>query len=386
MRAPRLTFVVGGMLAAVPNQGGWAWLVLQYLLGLRRLGHEVHFVESLDPAALQPTGSTFQASANARYFREIVRRHGLEGAATLVLAGTRETIGLGWSDLWAVLRRADVLLNLSGVLREETLTGRIPVRVYIDLDPAFTQLWNAVQGIDMNFAGHTHFATIGPAIGQPGCGVPTCGLPWIAALQPVVLSEWPVANGIEHDALTTIANWRGYGSIEYEGKLYGQKAHSLRRLMDLPKRTDERFLLALAIHPDEERDLACLRENGWRLADPVAAAGTPEEYRRFIQGSRGELGIAKSGYVHADCGWFSDRSICYLASGRPVIAQETGFSRFLPTGEGLLAFSTTDQAVEAIEAVRGDYRRHARAARAIAEEIFDSDRVLPALLAAVGAA
>jgi hypothetical protein len=200
-----------------------------------------------------------------------------------------------------------------------------------------------------------------------------------------VLERWPAADAVERDALTTVGNWRGYGSIERDGIHYGQRAHSLRRFLDLPERTGERFELALAIHPDERDDLAGLRDHGWQLVDPVRAAGTPDAYADFVRGSKGELGIAKSGYVVSGSGWFSDRSACYLASGRPVIAQETGFSEFLPTGLGLFAFTSADDVVAAVNELRRDYSKHARGARALAEEHFDSDRVLTGLLEAVGA-
>src|SRR5205085_12607605 len=144
-------------------------------------------------------------------------------------------------------------------------------RVYLDLDPAFVQVWQA-QGIDMRFAGHTHFVTVGQAIGRPDCPVPTCDRTWLPTLQPVVLEHWPVADRIEHDALTTVGNWRGYGSVEHDGAFYGQKAHSLRPLMTLPTRTDERFLLALAIHCRETADLAPSNSTGRRPVHPAALA------------------------------------------------------------------------------------------------------------------
>jgi hypothetical protein len=384
-RRDHLTILLSGMIAADPRQGGATWAVLQYLLGFKRLGHEVYFVEPLAEAALHPEGSTLDRSANAVYFHEIMAEFGLERHAALLLEGTQKTVGLTHEDLRQVSQRADVLVNISGMLTDEALTQVIPLRLYLDLDPAFIQLWHEVEGIDMRFAGHTHFVTIGLSIGQPGCAVPTGGLPWITTPQPVVLERWPVAEKLTHDALTTVANWRGYGSIEHEGRFYGQKAHSLRPLMSLPTLTDERFVLALAIHPGETGDLMALEQNCWHLIDPARVAGSPAAYQRFVQSSRAEFGIAKSGYVVSRCGWFSDRSVCYLASGRPVIAQETGFSCFLPAGEGLLPFETSDDVLVAIEALRADYPRHARAARAIAEEHFDSDRVLARLLEQVGA-
>lgn len=373
------------MIAGVPRQGGATWAVLQYLLGLRRLGCEVYFVEPLEGSNLEPQGTPLRASANAAYFREVMAEFGFSEASALLVSGTGETFGASYEELRRVARRADVLLNISGMLAEEELTTPIPVRVYLDLDPAFNQLWHATQGIDMRFQGHTHFVTVGQNIGHPTCTVPTCGLEWIKTWQPVVLEHWARGEGVEHDALTTVANWRGYGSIEHGGVFYGQKAHSLRKFIDLPTRTSEKFALALAIHPEEVRDIEALTRNGWRLLKPEEVADTPDNYRRFVRGSKAEFGIAKSGYVESRCGWFSDRSVCYLAAGRPVVAQETGFSLHLPTGAGLLSFETSDDALAAIEELRGDYARHSKAARLLAEEHFDSDKVLPRLLRNLGA-
>jgi hypothetical protein len=273
-----------------------------------------------------------------------------------------------------------VIFNISGMLADEALLAPIPRRVYLDLDPAFIQVWQSEYGIDMRMDAHTHFVTVGQSIGTANCPVPTCGRRWIPTVQPVVLDEWPAANGVKLDALTTIGNWRGYGSVEFRGEHYGQKAHSLRRFFDLPRRTQEKFAPALAIHPGETGDLAALAENGWTVLDPAHVAGTPASYRRFIQGSKAEFSIAKSGYVRSRCGWFSDRSVCYLASGRPVIAQDSGFSQWLPTGDGLFAFTTADEALAAIDSLNRDYPRHARAARALAVRHFSADRVLGRLL------
>ena len=379
------TVVVSGMAAGVPGQGGATWAVLQYVLGLRRLGWDVYLVEQMRESELRPSGESLAASENARYFRALTRAFGLEGKAALIRASSGESVGMPRSDLRRVVARAEVLLNLSGRLADPELRERIPIRAYLDLDPAFTQLWRACDGAELGLAGHTHYVTVGLEVGGAGCPIPTMGLDWITTLPPVVLDEWPVTERPDRDAWTTVANWRGYGSIQWRGVHYGQKAHAFRDLFGLPGRTGDRFELALAIHADEVDDLAALRSNGWRLLDPRSVVSSPEGYRRFVRGSAAELGVAKTGYVNSRCGWFSDRSACYLAAGRPVVAQDTGFSSHLPVGRGLLAFQTLDEAVEAVGAVRSDYPLHARAARGVAEEHLDSDRVLARLLRRIDA-
>jgi hypothetical protein len=382
----KLTILVSGMIAGTPGQGGAAWAVLQYLLGLRQLGHDVYFLEPVEQAAIRPCNSTLEDSTNAVYLRGVARDFDLEGKMALLRSGSRETTGLAHDELTRVAGRADVLINISGRLRIDELAGSIAVRVYLDLDPAFTQLWSSVEGIAVGFAGHTHFVTIGQAIGRSGCSVPTCDLPWITTLQPIALPFWPPDPPNPGGAITTVANWRSYGSIRHNGILYGQKCHSLRPLMGLPGVARDRFDLALRIHPDERADLDALRAHGWNLIDPDAVTYAPRDFQRFVRASKAELGIAKSGYLAAACGWFSDRSICYLASGRPVIAQETGFSEYLPTDAGLLRFESLEDAAQRVEELNRDYARHAHRAREIAEEYFAADRVLTRLLQRIGVA
>ena len=354
--------LVAGMVAGDPGQGGATWAVLQYLRGLERLGHDVVLVEPVPDLRADVVD----------YFDSL----GLRRAA-LLRAGTRETAGMPYGDLAAF--GADVLINVSGMLRDPELTRAVPVRLFLDLDPVFVQVWHA-QGADVGMGGHTHHATVGHGLAESPVPVDR---DWIATVPPVVLDDWPVAGAIEHDAWTTVGNWRSYGSVEWDGVAYGQKAHSVRRLIELPRLSSERLLPALAIHPGEERDLVALAEHGWQIADPTLVAGTPDAYRRFVAGSKGELGLAKAGYVDARSGWFSDRSACYLASGRPVVAQDTGFGDYLPVGEGLLAFDSAEQAAGAMAAVAADYDRHRGAARALAEEHLDSDVVLTRLLEAI---
>jgi hypothetical protein len=371
MSAP--TVIVSGMIAATPWQGGAAWAVLQYLLGLRRLGCSVYFMEPIDPPEEMSTDSP-------RYCEQVMERFGFEDRWALIPPQPADPIGMRREQIESAAREADLLLNVAGMLSDADILDHVPVRAYLDLDPVFTQLWQATDGVDMRFDGHTHFVTIADTVGRPGSTIPSCGRDWLPTLPPVVLEEWPVATRLEHRAITTVGHWRSYGSIQHDGVQYGQKVHSLRPLIDLPSRTSGRFALALAIHPNETKDLGALRENGWTLLDPAAVASTPDDYRRFVQGSWAELGLTKAGYVVAGSGWFSDRSACYLASGRPVIAQDTGFGRRLPTGTGLFAFSTAEDAVAAIEELQRDYERHSVAARELATTHLDSDRVLGSLV------
>jgi hypothetical protein len=363
-----MRILMSGMVAGVPGQGGAASAVLQWVLGLRRLGHDVLLAEPVKDV-------TPDAEA---YFASLMGTFELEGAACLL--GPERSVGLSRSQVARFAGRADILLNVAGMLQDPELRDAPARRVYVDLDPAFTQLWHAVDGIDMGFDGHTHFVTVGLNVGQPDCPVPTCGVEWVATLPPVLLERWPVEARLVTRALTTVANWRGYGSVEHAGTFYGQKAHSWRPLASLPTLTSQPLIPALAIHPAEVDDLALLREYGWCLLSPSEVAATPAAYEAFLRGSWAEIGIAKSGYVLSRSGWFSDRSACYLAAGRPVIAQDTGFSAHLPTGDGLLTFTTVEEAASAIEEVARDYARHRAAARVLAEEWLDSDVVLGRLL------
>ncbi|HEX8959866.1 MAG TPA: hypothetical protein VF770_08590 [Solirubrobacterales bacterium] len=376
----RLRILLSGMVAGDPFQGGATWAVLQYVAGLTGLGHEVVLVEPLRGGGRERLTAGSDA---VTYFRSLPL---LEGRAALLAEDTKETVGLSFDAIQRFASAADLLLNVSGMLRDERLLESIPVRAFLDLDPGFTQAWHAT-GEDMGLDLHTHWVTVGQAIGRDGCPIPTCGRGWIGTLPPVALGHWPAVGGApERGAFTTVGHWRSYGSIEHAGIHYGQRAHSLRELIELPRLSDARLQLALGIHPDERRDLDALRRNGWGLLDPIEVAGNPDSYAEFIRASKAELAIAKSGYVASRSGWFSDRSACYLASGRPVVAQETGFSEFLPAGEGLLAFTDTAGAAEAVAEVRRDWQRHSRAARRLAEEHLDARKVLSRLVEALGGA
>jgi hypothetical protein len=370
----RLKILVAGMVAGNPQQGGASWAVLQYVFGLESLGHEVLLVEPVPAAALE-------RGLVADYFRALPLRAG--GAALVAQPGAR-ALGLPYEDVLAFAAQADLLLNVSGMLRDERLLEAIDVRAFLDLDPGFNQIWHS-EGVDMGFAEHTRFVTVGGLVGTPSCPIPTCGREWVHTLPPVALEHWPLApDPPRRDAFTSVGHWRSYGSLEYGGIHYGQRAHSLRELIDLPRRSAERFELALGIDAGEPADLRALSANGWRLLDPAHVAADPAAYRDFVRGSKAELCVAKSGYVASRSGWFSDRSACYLASGRPVVAQDTGFGARLPAGEGLLAFTSAEEAAQAVAEVAAHPARHRAAARALAEEHLDARKVLGALVHELG--
>ena len=365
---------IGGSVAQKPGNAGHTWQFLQYLLGFRRLGYEVMLVDSL--AAADP--STWARGVD--YVERTMQRHGLDGAWSVALGHGRYA-GVDRVRVLEHLRASDLLLNVMGFVDDEELLAAAPFRVFLDTDPGFGQLWRELELADV-FAGHDAHVTIGERIGKPDCDLPTCGLRWITTPQPVVLGEWPRVHKPPRRGFTSVASWRGaYGPIDYRGRRYGLRVHEFRRFVELPRITRCRFEPALAIDAGDAADRALLEDAGWRLLDPAAVAGTTAEYRRFIAGSAAELMIAKGIYVQTRSGWMSERSLCYLASGRPVLAQDTGLGDRYPLGEGLLAFESFDQAVTGVEEIAAHPGRHAAAARAIAEEHFDSDRVLSRLLA-----
>jgi hypothetical protein len=382
------TLVVSGAIANKPLNGGEAWVRLSWILGLRRLGFDVWFVEQMDEAtAVDATGapSSFAESENRRYFEQVVERFGLSGRASLMFEGGREASGVPLDDLLPVADEARLLVNVSGHLDLQPLMSRLRRKAYVDLDPGFTQFWHADGIGGSRLEGHDVFFTVGENIGRPECAIPTCGLHWKAVRPPAVLDEWPVADGGDPDRFTTIGAWRGsFGPVHFDGRTYSLKVHQFRKVLDLPQRSPQRFEIALDIHPGDDRDREALEASGWTLVDPRATVPGPLEFRDYVQGSGAEFSVAQGLYVETNSGWFSDRTVRYLASGRPVLVQDTGFSRYLPAGDGLLAFDDLEGAVAGARRIASDYEHHRRAARAIAEAHFDSDTVLSRFLEEAG--
>lgn len=378
--------IVSGAIAHHPIGGaGNAWAFLQYVLGLRELGCEVFYAEELRAEEChdfdwQRTG--FAESANARFFADTMRRFGLLDRSSLLGGGGVEHVGLSRRELLERAAEADLFVNMSGRFHQRDILDAARRRLYLDLDPGFTQVWQGKYGSDMNLAGHDAFATVGLNLGREVCPFPTLGIEWIHTLPPVVLGEWSDGEpaGV---AYTTVGDWRGYSPIEWDGVWYGQKSEEFLRVLDLPGRVGCPLELCLAIHPDEP-DLPLLRDNGWRLSDPRLHAASVDAYRAFVRGSRGEFSVAKNGYVRGRTGWLSDRTVCYLAAGRPAVVQDTGLAGHLPLGEGLLVFDDVGGAEAALREVERDYDAHARAARRLAREAFDAGPVLTRLLERAG--
>lgn len=379
----RLRILVLGYIVRCPL-GGMTWHYLQYALGLARLGHDVCFIEDSEdyPACYDPSRHIIDTdpSFGLEYARGVFERYGLGERWSYYDRHRDQWHGPLASSMPRACREADVLVNISGICPLRDWLQDVPVRIFIDTDPAFEQIRQlTVPERRDRAAQHTAFFTFGENIPAGLADLPDDGLLWQATRQPIVLDLWKATPGRPGAPLTSVMQWDSYAPREYAGRAYGMKSESFAPLAELPRRAGQRFRLALGSAGAPRQ---WLQELGWELEDPLEVTRTPESYADFIRGSMAEFAVAKHGYTISRCGWFSERSAAYLASGRPVLAQDTGFTSWLPAGEGVLPFSTLDDAVAALEHLDAYYERHCIAAREIAEACFDSSRVLRALLEA----
>ena len=382
------TIIVSGAIANRYPYGGATWGRLEWILGFKALGFDVCFVEQIAPAtcvdeAGQPT--SFEESENRAFFDRIMQQFDLVGNAALIYNNGAYFHGLKQSELLEIASAADLLVNISGHLTFEPLLARVRRKIYLDVDPGYTQLWHASGNRNARLDGHDDYFTIGGNIGMPGCTIPTCGLRWRRTRPPVTLKNWQETDRPSLDRFTTIASWRGaYGTIEFGGKQFGPKAHAFRKFYELPKRMPGcQFELALDIHSADGKDSTALRQHGWHIVDPKTVAGDARAFQSYVRNSGAEFSVAQPIYVETGSGWFSQRTAEYLASGRPALVQDTGLDRHLPTGEGLVTFTNFNEAVDGAEKIRSNYVHHSRAARSLAEEYFDSDKVLGEFLAEI---
>jgi hypothetical protein len=391
--AGRLRILVGGYLGLLPT-GGVTWDYIQYPLGLAALGHDVYYLEDTGMWPIYQSGHGTDCAANVTHLASIMDAFELGERWAYRDEISRTWFGPCANDVDELVRSADVLLNIScsTYLRDEYRA--IPVRALIDSDPMFTQIQYELDSgftpghtsIRSTIRGHTHHFTFGESIGATECRVPSCGVTWRPTRQPICLDAWPLAPLGKADTWTTVMNWSAGRTLQYQGESWGQKDVELQRIIDLPAKVPG-FRLALAVASTLKEGFPAdeFRQRGWRVCAAASCVPDWQSYRNFIKNSFGEFSVAKETYVKARTGWFSCRSACYLAAGRPVVAQDTGWSAHVAAGYGLLAFHDLESAVEALQAVEADPARHAAGARALAEAHFDSRIVLRDLLSALGA-
>jgi hypothetical protein len=384
------TVLVASVIATKCRNGGNARAVLNWVHGLRKLGVQTYYVEQIAPESCtdeQGHAVPFERSVNYAYFEQVMRDAGLSGTSTLIFDGGPRTAGMAYHEILDVAGAADLLLNISGHLTLEPLMRRLRRKAFLDLDPGYTQFWYASGNAGARVHGHDFHFTIGENIGTRECRIPTGDIRWRHTRQPIVLTTDDAVDPPWTGRFTTIASWRGsYGPVRYGSTTFGSKVHEFRKFVELPERAAAEFELALDIHPADRRDLDLLRGHGWRVVDPRHRVPDPRSFDDYVLGSDAECSAAQGVYVATNCGWFSDRTVRYLAAGKPALVQDTGFGRTYPVGEGLIAFRTLDEAVAGVGAIQRDPRRHQEASRALAAAFFDSDKVLGRLLDEVGVA
>lgn len=367
---------------------GVVWQALHYLVGLRQLGHEVYYVEDSGAPPYDPRVKSVVADLtyNVTCLQQALERFGFSDRWVYWDTATDTCYGLSRTQLQALYDKADVIINLCGATRPRAEHRRNGCLLYIETDPVFEQI-RAAQGEQKTLdflSAHDVCFTYGENLGAADCPIPLGGFPWQKTRPPVVLDLWDERPDPTCRYFTTVATWHNKGKdITFEGQTYYWSKHvNFLKFLDLPRHTTQP--LELAVKPGDEAVEAEMTALGWHFAETPERSATIEGYREYIATSRGEFTVAKDIYVRPRSGWFSDRSVCYLAAGKPVVTQETGFSKFIPTGQGLFAFTTMEDMLAAIDEINANYIRHCRAAREIAAEFFAAEKVLGKLLQDAG--
>lgn len=375
--------VVSGYMVRHPLAGNLL-AYFGYVLGLHRLGHEVVYLEESGwpDACYNPRTLTYgdDPGEGLRAVRALMAAYGLDTTVVYVNRENGQVEGAAWGDVKWMLRSADLLLNVGGVcwLPDFQLCRR---RALIDMDPLFTQAGRFGGPVLDDY--NVHFS-YGVNIGRAGCTIPSTGVDWLPTVPPVMLEMWrglvpqPHKGAPASEKFTTIASWDAYGAVAHGGECYGQKDREFLRVLDLPSRTAHQLEIALAGASPDVVDR--FRSAGWSVRDPAEVSADVRAYQSYIVSSRGEFSVAKHAYVKSHSGWFSDRTVCYLAAGLPAVLQNTGFTDWLPAGRGVLPFSSAEEAVDCLDRVNCAYEEHAHAARLLAAEYFAAERVLPRLL------
>jgi hypothetical protein len=378
--------IVFGILFWYPL-AGVTYQFLHYLIGLKRLGYDPYYIEDSGRWVYDPQINDFSpdASGNISSVVSILEAHGFSDRwAFRGNYPDGQCYGMTESQILQLYKEADAFLNVTGAqeIREEHMA--CPRRIYVESDPFVYQVKvaNGDSSIIEKLEPHDTFFTFGENINEPDCDIPVERFKWLPTRQPVVMDLWENPYGYDGSAYNTITTWHNKGrNIEYNGETYyWTKDREFEKFLELPKKRNARFELAAGVDEEVRRRLT---ENGWQQVDSVKVSKDTDYYRQYIQQSRGEFTVARDQYVRPNTGWFSDRSVCYLAAGRPVITQETGFSKFLPTGKGLFPFKTMEDILAAVDEIESDYEGNCKAAREIAGEYFDAEKVVGSLMSRV---
>ena len=383
-----MRIVVTGLLAQYAF-GGVTWDYIHYLLGFRSLGHDVWYLEDSGSWPYDPVRETYSddCSYNVNYLRIMMAQFDL-GDRWIYRNGADGVFhGAGEKAARDLIKTGDLLVNVSsaGWLRDYEFG--VKHQMFIDGDPMFCQV-GLLDPKNADYAArvraHDSQFTFGLNIGGPGCLAPETGIRWKKTVQPVALDQWPLQKTETLDRFTTVMNWSSYPPIEWQGKIYGQKDLEFEKFKTLPSRTPQHLEMAMGKGIGDQRPIKELQALGWTILEAGQVLPDHRSYRDFLATSKAEWSVAKHGYVAGRTGWFSCRTACYLALGRPAIVQETGWSDYLPAGDGLLTFTNLDEAVAAIDDINEHYAEHQAAARALAEQYFDAKRVCSDLLSQAG--
>jgi hypothetical protein len=393
----KLRIIIGGFIGLYPT-GGVAWDYIQYPLGLQLLGHDVYYIEdTMQYSKYQlPTEKWDDATQSIAYLKTTMELFGLGDRWAYRDIGSGACYGLSIARVEELCNSADVFMNVSAAtfLRDEYL--RIPKRMLIDSDPMFTQVqdWDdadpeaSYDNVRDRYHWYNYHFTFGENIGKPDCLIPTLGLQWHTTRQPICLDYWKGINmsDSKHLLFTTVMNWSARNPMVYQRQPWGQKNVEFLKFISLPacfRETQFQVAMAMPQKGDQDDDIQAIKNAGWKLLPANEMVRTANAYLHFIAASSAEFSVAKEAYVKSRSGWFSCRSACYLAAGKPVVTQNTGWSKYIESGKGLFAFDDFSSGIEAIKEVTGNIACHSRAARVIAQEYFDSNKVLKQLLETV---
>lgn len=376
-------------LAARYPFAGVIWQLLHHLIGFRGLGLDLYYIEDHRAHCYDPIArtTTRDPTRNLKTLAAVLQRYGFGDRWAFLDVVRHEYVGMTRERCLELLREADGVINLCGATepREEHRASRC--LVYLQTDPGLMQI-ELARKIPLTCevaSAHQFFFTYGYNLGAPDCMLPTADLDWRPTRPPVLLDEWrPGVGAARPRAFTTVGTWHNHGGDIEIGRetYYWSKDVNFRQVFEVVRRSGQPIEIATDLR--DGSDFEAARAGGFAMVPALPMSLDVDDYRGYISSSRGEFTVAKDLYVRTRSGWFSDRTACYLAAGRPVVTQRTGFEKFIPSGEGLIGFSTAQEAVGAIEAINGDYDRHARAARAIAEEYFSAEKLLGPIAEAIG--